>query len=116
MIEAFPLLPVEILSVVGSAVGILAAVLWILVAHRATRTGIRIQKSDKWLIAAMLAFGLSLSGRAVGRILENYDYEIGFPFKESFFAASSVLMFAVAWRLLFSASCDGGESYCQVKA
>jgi hypothetical protein len=109
------IVPVDVLSTVGSVVGILAAVLWVLVAHRATVTGIRIKKSDKWLIVGLLAFGMTLSGRAVGRILEAYDYELGRSFKELFFAVSSILMFFVAARLLFSASCDGGETCCQVR-
>jgi hypothetical protein len=107
---------VDVLSTVGSVVGILAAVLWVLVAHRARRTGIRIKKSDKWLIVAMIVFGLALSGRAVGRILEAHDAEFGRLLKELFFAASSTLMFLIAARLLFSASCDGGETCCQVRA
>lgn len=108
-----PIVPV--LSLLGSAAGLVAAVLWILVAHRARRTGLRVQKTDRPLIVALIAFGMALSGRAVGRILEAHDAESGRLLKELFFASSSTLMFLIAGRLLFSDSCDGGET-CQVRA
>ena len=103
---------VPALTMLGSAAGLVAAVLWILVAHRARRTGLRVQKTDWPLIVALIAFGMALSGRAFGRAMAEIDADLGGLLKELFFAGSSVLMALIASRLLFSAQCDGGEPCC----